>query len=218
MTGLRRIGAPKVAMLLAALVFALPGLDWSPTDHCELFAGEMAITRAELEAGRRAVAFDVRYDSLFMNFNGDCGYCHAIYQVLRLIPGGGLMIAPVCSSWIFMSRGSTKRSKYNARGNPSAPSVQQGNLMAARTAILLYLAAARGVWFVLEQPSGSLFQEHPRIQQLLRILKLRKKLIHMLDFGGFSSKPTWLYSSPATSYLSINSFGDPTTEALQPHA
>ena len=55
------------------------------------------------EAGRRAVAFDVRYDNVFMDFNSDCGYCHAIYQVLRLLPGAGLMLAPVCSSWVFMN-------------------------------------------------------------------------------------------------------------------
>ena len=37
-------------MLLAALVFALPGLDWSPVEHCEFFAGHMAVTKGELEA------------------------------------------------------------------------------------------------------------------------------------------------------------------------
>ena len=41
--------AAQVAVLLASMVFALPGLDWTPTEHCELFAGEMAITKAELE-------------------------------------------------------------------------------------------------------------------------------------------------------------------------
>lgn len=66
--------------------------------------------------------------------------------------------------------------------------------MAARVAILLYLAAARGVWFVFEQPHGSLFEHHPRMQELFGILNIHRKFIRMLDFGGPTEKPTWLYS------------------------
>ena len=36
--------------LLVALVFGLPGLDWStPRDHTELFAGVMSITSGEIQ-------------------------------------------------------------------------------------------------------------------------------------------------------------------------
>ena len=54
------------------------------------------------KAGRRAVAYDVIYDDVFMDFNSARGYSHALYQVLRLEPGSGLTLAPVCSSWVFM--------------------------------------------------------------------------------------------------------------------
>ena len=122
-------------MLLALMVFATPGLDWSPTDHCEFFAGEMAVTKGELEGpslvhgmcpslfrsccvmwndtpkkthpqllqeGRRALAFDIRHGGNGMDFLHPCGYSHALFQVLRLHPGAGLMLAPVCSSWVYM--------------------------------------------------------------------------------------------------------------------
>lgn len=37
--------------MLVALVYSLPGLDWSnPTDHAELFSGTMSVTIGELEA------------------------------------------------------------------------------------------------------------------------------------------------------------------------
>ena len=37
--------------MLVALVYGLPGLDWSnPTDHAELFSGSMSVTIGELEA------------------------------------------------------------------------------------------------------------------------------------------------------------------------
>lgn len=36
--------------MLAALIFALPGLNWNwPSDHVELFSGQAAVSRAEIE-------------------------------------------------------------------------------------------------------------------------------------------------------------------------
>ena len=66
--------------------------------------------------------------------------------------------------------------------------------MAARVAILLFICAARGIFWVLEQPKGSLFEYHPQIQAVFTVLRCFKKNISMLDFGAASLKPTWLYS------------------------
>ena len=46
--------------------------------------------------------------------------------------------------------------------------VTYGNLMVSRCIALIHLAAARGLVWVLEQPSSSLMQYHPRFQQLIR--------------------------------------------------
>ena len=40
---------PKVLGLLVSLLFSVPGLDWSPIDHLETFAGCKAVTAAECE-------------------------------------------------------------------------------------------------------------------------------------------------------------------------
>jgi len=69
-----------------------------------------------------------------------------------------------------------------------------GNEMAARVAILVLLAASRGLNWILEQPKGSLFQEHPLMQAVFSVLKCFRKSIKMGDFGAKTSKPTWLYS------------------------
>ena len=68
--------------------------------------------------------------------------------------------------------------------------------MAARCAILILLAAARGLFWVLEQPKGSLFQYHPLIQHVLSLIKVSRKHIRMGDYGAPSQKPTWLYTGP----------------------
>ena len=41
----------KVIAMLATLIFAQPGLDWSsPIDHFETFAGKMSVTKGEIQA------------------------------------------------------------------------------------------------------------------------------------------------------------------------
>lgn len=104
----------KVIGILASLVFACPGLDWSSIDHLETFAGKQAVTKGELEAGRtfrnintrqagrRAVPFELKLDPATQDILSDHGFVNAIYNTLRLAPGAGSLHAPVCSTWVFM--------------------------------------------------------------------------------------------------------------------
>lgn len=178
------------------------------------------------EEGRRVAAFDITYDDIFMDMNKPEGFAHAVYQIMRLVPGSSLTLAPVCSTWVFMwlgntvchiyrlfglfaltcfavrSRGSTHRTKTVPLGNQDAPSVQAGNLMVSRCALLCMLASSMGVWWVLEQPRGSLLEYHPDMQKLFKLVRTWRKHIYMKDFGGETAKGTWLYSS-ALAVLSV---------------
>ena len=80
-------------------------------------------------------------------------------------------------------------------GDESKPSVRLGNLLTARTLVLLLLCAAKSIFFVLEQPASSLMEYHKLFQRFLKMILLRKIRINMGDFGGASLKPTILYSS-----------------------
>ena len=91
------------------------------------------------------------------------------------------------------SRGSTHRTKASPLGSRKG-ATEVGNIMAARVAILLLIAASRGIFWLLEQPKGSLFEFHPQIQAVFTLLRCYRKHIHMGDFGAGSQKPTWLYS------------------------
>ncbi len=62
--------------------------------------------------GRKCAAYDVDYDPKFMDILKPEGYAHALYQVLRLKPGSSLTLAPVCSSWVWMSFGFKKIKLY----------------------------------------------------------------------------------------------------------
>lgn len=121
----------KVCSVLATMMFALPHLSWcSPTDHCELFSGEMSVTMGELQAvttchykimsfegcltftvcfeagrdvqeGRVATAYDVTYSPM-MDMCTPEGFCLALFQCMNLKRGAGMLLAPVCSTWVWM--------------------------------------------------------------------------------------------------------------------
>ena len=72
--------------------------------------------------------------------------------------------------------------------------------------LLIYICAALQVWWILEQPKGSLMEYHPLFQQVLRVTDVFKLFTRMRDFGHGSEKPTWLYSSLKTQRAQVLGF------------
>ena len=66
--------------------------------------------------------------------------------------------------------------------------VRVGNLLCARTAMLLWLASSLGVRWLLEQPSGSLVPDMPRIQELYEKVAVPWKICD----SGFQFRP-WTF-------------------------
>ena len=181
--------------MMVALLFSIDGLSWdTPTDHVELFAGKMSVTRGEWAEGRTAVPFEINLDANNMDILSSSGFANAVFQICNLKPGSGCLAAPVCSSWVFMSRGTTLRTKARPLGRSDNEGVINGNIMTARVLILMLLASAKGIFWLLEQPESSLMEHHPCFQEVLAMVKLVKKTIYMQNYGGSSPKPTILYS------------------------
>ena len=55
------------------------------------------------KAGWKAAACDIQYHP-GMDMNTVNGFILALALVLKLAPGGVLVMAPVCSSWVFLRR------------------------------------------------------------------------------------------------------------------
>jgi hypothetical protein len=113
--------------------------------------------------------------------------------------------APVCSSWVTINRGTSKRSPTNVLGGPRPhPYVRNANIMASRTAFLMLLAICLGLDVVLEQPGSSLMFQHPRFEQLILLTSsiggIRKPLrlvsTFMGSFGAPTPKLTFLLGTP----------------------
>ena len=92
----------KVLVSLVAILFNVPGLPWRPIDHFETFSGQQSVTMAEVEAGRRAIPYDIVNDADSQNILSARGMANALYHTACLIPGSGATTAPVCSTFVFM--------------------------------------------------------------------------------------------------------------------
>ena len=55
------------------------------------------------ENNHRCLVYDRDYDGRFMDILSPEGYVHALFQVLQIKPGGSCTLAPVCSSFVWMS-------------------------------------------------------------------------------------------------------------------
>lgn len=64
-------------------------------------------------------------------------------------------------------------------GNLGYDFVRIGNLLASRMALLIMVASARGCRWLVEQPSGSILESHPRFQHILSIIKV--SWLHIYD-------------------------------------
>ncbi|CAJ1447512.1 unnamed protein product [Effrenium voratum] len=198
LAGLRRIKAPLVVLTLVGMVFGIPGLPWKPIQHFETFSGMAAVTRAELQAGRTAIPFDVCNDCVRQDFTSPFGFSNALYWALCLQPGSGKLTAPICSTWVWISRGSTGRSRDRPLGSPErSPAVATANTLVSRLMIILMICSAKGIFWVLEQPQSSLMEWHPDFQKFLKLpgMIVHKVSTSMQWFGAPSRKSTLLYSS-----------------------
>ena len=78
------------------------------------------------------------------------------------------------------SRAVSGRSIIFPHGNEGVQFVKTGNLLLARTVMLLLLAASRGCRYLLEQPGSSCLPVHPRFSWFVE----RVEVSHLQYFLG----------------------------------
>ncbi|CAL1126840.1 unnamed protein product [Cladocopium goreaui] len=69
-------------------------------------------------------------------------------------PGGLLMVAPPCATWVFLCSAVTGRSWSNPGGN-SQRCVELANILVLRLIYILFYAVKRNVKILIEQPQSS---------------------------------------------------------------
>ena len=152
---LMRAGWPIAMFNLLAVIVAMVG-PISHEVHCvEYFSGVGQIAKAFREAGHNSRTFDIIDLGDLQNLNTPQGLATALVCALSLVPRGLAHWATVCSTWIFLSRGSTGRRSGRVWGLPGrayiSENVAVANAAATRMIMICLLLTFRKVSFILEQ-------------------------------------------------------------------
>ncbi len=164
----------------------------------------MAVTKEFAAEGLKAVPFEI---DLFkgtdtMDVLSPAGYALAVRlalrtkpSILKSVPASMSLMATVCSTWVWVNRGTSKRSGWNPLGDQSLKQVAGANKMVSRMCLICRLLNARNVWWVLEQPQSSLMEKHPRFQELVADSDVYEARFSMQIHGAETRKPTVAYSN-----------------------
>ena len=148
------------------------------------------MTKAFEAFGFRGCTFEVKHARVTQNILTREGFLFALTLIWRLAPKSIIVMAPVCSTWVYMSRSRTMRSEAFPHGATDRRLVRDANVMISRLCFLIELAEARGVWWVVEQPLTSIMHLHKRFQRLLQTTVVFYHSFDMRRFGSPSRKPT----------------------------
>jgi hypothetical protein len=168
---LASFGAAPALLLAVSFVLDRYG-DHRDLDFVELFSGAGQLAGAMQAQGMTTACFEInncKADDMLET----AGWLRALRLVLRLRHGALLWAGVPCSSFVFMNRGTSRRSTARPLGDTSRPTVDKSNIICSRVVMLLMVAIARGAAWAVEQPMSSLMDLHPRFVQL-------KELCHML--------------------------------------
>ena len=194
--------APPVLIALCILLAYTSPLTAPWLCMLEVFAGQHEVTKAFRRRGRRSIAFEKLLDDKYMDVMTSIGFSHWVHLGLHMEKGGMAMNAPVCSTWVFFSRNSTGRSQERPMGNRSQACVSEANTMVSRLVLAMYLYTAFGMFWIVEQPAGSLLEDHVRFSEFCSKHVVYRAKVRMGEFGGPTEKPTWLYSgSPCIKHI-----------------
>jgi len=112
-------------------------------DFLELFAGCRRLTDAFIAAGWQGCAMDVKYGAILYNFYTPVGKAQLLKNALRLRAFGLCHASPVCSTYVWMSRSTSKRSKSDPYGDTSRADIRQANNMSLFLTFIFQILSIR---------------------------------------------------------------------------
>jgi fatty acid desaturase len=98
----------------------------------ETFAGARSICRGFDRLGFRSKSFEILDRDTTENWCGRVGFLHLLAALLMMQLGGLLWMAPVCTTWVWLSRATYGRHFTDAEGWTRIPKVQAANCMLSR--------------------------------------------------------------------------------------
>jgi len=166
-------------------------------DAVEYFCGTGGMTAAFVEQRLRCDWFDVILEPE-QDICAAEGFAIAVRKALSIVLGGVAWFGVPCSTFVWVARGHTKRSRASPLGDASRADVRSANVLVRRVGVLLCLLRLRNVFFIVEQPAGSLLWQQPAMKFELRNAGKRRKrvwarcFLWLCHYGQNICKPTEL--------------------------
>ena len=102
----------------------------------------MTIASAQTSKSNLLQVAKVRY-SRHYNLATGIGLLVALQAIRRVVKGGAVWLAAPCSQWVWLSRGSTYRSRLRVGGNKRIPKVKLANRLVRRLCYLLLACVSK---------------------------------------------------------------------------
>ena len=128
----------------------------------------------------KAAVFDIRRHKVMESMLTAEGLLSALSMAHQTLPFGLNHWATVCSSWIFLVRGSSGRSIAQPLGTTSIKWVHEANTMAARVSLLMVVCLCLFQTTIHEQPQTSLLHRTPFFRWMQQVIA--EKLFHWHEF------------------------------------
>ena len=129
-------------------------------DAVELWAGRKAATSAARAQGLKCQTVE-REDGPNQDLTTEEGFWAAAKAIMGLRIGGLLIMAPVCSSFVFANSVLTRRTNAAPEGDCTYGPVRDGNLMSLVAAFFFLVAFRREVYAFWENPLNSFMWKQP---------------------------------------------------------
>ena len=130
------MGVPMfVLRLIVSLWQQFAGL---PYLHAiEVFAGQGSVSKGLRRRSFLTFSFEIELHRVLGDFLSNLGFSFLLGLCMRLTPGSCIWLVPVCTSWVWLCRAGSRRSKVDPFGCMSLPWVREGTEMAARCTFLM---------------------------------------------------------------------------------
>ena len=200
---MRRLGLPVDMLCMMLGWLASRGMGRAhgrDLDGVEFFAGCKSFTTQFVRYGFDFATYEKDDDvEGHQDLCSLTGFLYALSLAARTKRRGLHSWAPVCSSWVWVNRWTSKRSTSNPLGG-DREYVRTANMMVGRTILIILFAACCDVDFILEQPSDSIMHLHPCFATMLAmstqgLLKIYEAHLWMGMLGAETPKPTRLWGS-----------------------